>query len=102
VLSASAAYDGDSSRTGAARHLAAGFLTEVQAVHGPPVSAAPSTCTPLLPRQVTQILDRRPFLVVYLDGVTYCGSSGLPAATRARTRSIGPGSRPRSRSAGWC
>ncbi|CQR59330.1 ATP-binding protein [Streptomyces leeuwenhoekii] len=37
-LSASAAYDGDPSCIGAARHLAAGFLTEVQAVHGLPVS----------------------------------------------------------------
>jgi hypothetical protein len=66
VPSASAAYDGDSSRIGAARHPATGFLTEVRAVPGLPVSAAPSTCTPLLPWQVTQILDRRPFLVVYL------------------------------------
>jgi anti-sigma regulatory factor (Ser/Thr protein kinase) len=38
VLSASAAFDGDSSCIGAARHLATGFLTEVQAVHGLPVS----------------------------------------------------------------
>ncbi|MFI6107607.1 ATP-binding protein [Streptomyces sp. NPDC051310] len=37
-LSASAAYDGDTSCIGAARHLATGFLTEVQAVHGLPVS----------------------------------------------------------------
>ncbi|MFJ4953068.1 ATP-binding protein [Streptomyces sp. NPDC088760] len=37
-LSASAAYNGDSSCIGAARHLATGFLTEVQAVHGLPVS----------------------------------------------------------------
>ncbi|MFJ1974121.1 ATP-binding protein [Streptomyces sp. NPDC087903] len=37
-LSASAAYDGDSSCIGAARHLATGFLTGVQAVHGVPVS----------------------------------------------------------------
>jgi signal transduction histidine kinase len=37
-LSASAAYDGDSSCIGAARHLAVGFLTDVQAVHGLPVS----------------------------------------------------------------
>ncbi|MDG9716524.1 ATP-binding protein [Streptomyces sp. DH24] len=36
--SASAAYDGDSSCIGAARHLAADFLTDVQAVHGLPVS----------------------------------------------------------------
>ncbi|MFJ8589487.1 ATP-binding protein [Streptomyces sp. NPDC093595] len=38
LLSASAAYDGDTSCIGAARHLAIGFLTEVQAVHGLPVS----------------------------------------------------------------
>jgi hypothetical protein len=37
-LSASAAYDGNSSCIGAARHLATGFLTDVQAVHGLPVS----------------------------------------------------------------
>ncbi|MFG3016186.1 ATP-binding protein [Streptomyces cinerochromogenes] len=37
-LSASAAYDGDSSCIGAARRLAIGFLTDVQAVHGLPVS----------------------------------------------------------------
>jgi anti-sigma regulatory factor (Ser/Thr protein kinase) len=37
-LSASAAYDGDSSCIGAARHLATGFLTGVQAAHGVPVS----------------------------------------------------------------
>lgn len=38
VLSVSAAYDGDSSCISTARHLVAGFLTEVQAVHGLPVS----------------------------------------------------------------
>ncbi|MEU0029760.1 ATP-binding protein [Streptomyces sp. NPDC006335] len=38
VLSASAAFDGDPSCIGAARHLATGFLAEVQAVHGLPVS----------------------------------------------------------------
>lgn len=38
VLSASAAYDGDPSCIGDARHLATSFLTEVQAVHGLPVS----------------------------------------------------------------
>jgi anti-sigma regulatory factor (Ser/Thr protein kinase) len=38
VLSASAAFDGDSSCIGAARHLATGFLAKVQAVHGLPVS----------------------------------------------------------------
>ncbi|QIJ60667.1 ATP-binding protein [Streptomyces sp. JB150] len=38
VLSVSVAYDGDPSCIGAARHLAIGFLTEVQAVHGLPVS----------------------------------------------------------------
>ncbi|MFF1725572.1 ATP-binding protein [Streptomyces sviceus] len=38
LLSASAAFDGDSSCIGDARHLATGFLTEVQAVHGLPVS----------------------------------------------------------------
>ncbi|MFG3035115.1 ATP-binding protein [Streptomyces sp. NPDC048253] len=37
-LAASAAYDGDSSCIGDARRLAMGFLTEVQAVHGLPVS----------------------------------------------------------------
>ncbi|MFJ8697231.1 ATP-binding protein [Streptomyces roseolilacinus] len=36
--SVSAAYDGASSCIGAARHLATGFLAEVQAVHGLPVS----------------------------------------------------------------
>jgi anti-sigma regulatory factor (Ser/Thr protein kinase) len=36
-LSASATYDGDSSCIGAARRLAMGFLTDVQAVHGLPV-----------------------------------------------------------------
>jgi anti-sigma regulatory factor (Ser/Thr protein kinase) len=38
LLSASAAYDGDSSCIGDARHLATDFLAEVQAVHGLPVS----------------------------------------------------------------
>ncbi|MFJ4982069.1 ATP-binding protein [Streptomyces coeruleorubidus] len=37
-LSAAAAYDGDSACIGDARHVATGFLTEVQAVHGLPVS----------------------------------------------------------------
>ncbi|MFD3334640.1 ATP-binding protein [Streptomyces sp. NPDC058700] len=37
-MSASASYDGDASCIGAARHLATGFLAEVQAVHGRPVS----------------------------------------------------------------
>ncbi|CAL9335272.1 hypothetical protein SUDANB6_00154 [Streptomyces sp. enrichment culture] len=37
-LSASAAYDGDASCIGDARHLARSFLTEVRAVHGLPVS----------------------------------------------------------------
>ncbi|MDR6980954.1 anti-sigma regulatory factor (Ser/Thr protein kinase) [Streptomyces sp. 3330] len=37
-LSASAAYDGASSCIGDARRLATGLLTEVQAVHGLPVS----------------------------------------------------------------
>ena len=36
--SVSAAYDGDPSCIGDARHLTAGFLTEIQAVHGLPVS----------------------------------------------------------------
>ncbi|MGI5484836.1 ATP-binding protein [Streptomyces lavendofoliae] len=38
VLSASAAYDGAPSCIGDARHLATGFLTEVQGLHGLPVS----------------------------------------------------------------
>ncbi|WP_181794016.1 ATP-binding protein [Streptomyces sp. WELS2] len=38
VLSVSAAYDGDISCIGEARHLATRFLTDVQAAHGLPVS----------------------------------------------------------------
>ncbi|MET7458096.1 ATP-binding protein [Streptomyces sp. NPDC005574] len=38
ALSASAAYDGDSSCIGDARHLAVSFLTAVQSMHGVPVS----------------------------------------------------------------
>ncbi|MET7458571.1 ATP-binding protein [Streptomyces sp. NPDC005574] len=38
TLSASVAYDGDSSCIGDARHLAVSFLTAVRSVHGVPVS----------------------------------------------------------------
>ncbi|MEW2119968.1 hypothetical protein AB0945_33265 [Streptomyces sp. NPDC005474] len=70
-LSASAAYDGDSSCIGAARHLATGFLTDVQAVHGVRVSERALGMTQLVVSElVTNAVKYAPGPVM-LDGMTW-------------------------------
>ncbi|MFJ6509329.1 ATP-binding protein [Streptomyces sp. NPDC091879] len=65
LLSVSAAYAGDSSCIGAARHLATGFLTEVQSVHGLPVSGrAMGTTQLVLSELVTNAVKYAPGPVV--------------------------------------
>ncbi|GGU15060.1 hypothetical protein [Streptomyces lateritius] len=64
-LSASAAYDGAPSCIGAARHLSTGFLTEVQAVHGLPVSERAMGMTQLVVSElITNVVKYAPGPVI--------------------------------------
>ncbi|MEW2117542.1 ATP-binding protein [Streptomyces sp. NPDC005474] len=71
-VSASAAFDGDSSCIGAARHLATGFLTDVRAVHGVRVSERALGMTQLVVSElVTNAVKHAPgpvMLDLQIDG----------------------------------